>query len=387
MANDTRAIRVALHSTVTESRTSLHDILEEEEPNFELLKHSKMFGSAQKLEMKELNQKLELYMHKNKDKEAEILALKEQLRKRYGILANPNDDIKQKLSLIRHKQMEIFKLRQSQVEDEIDLNRRKSKISAMEESHARLIQERRELEAKIENVTAEIRKSESETAHDQNLIDQIRPERERLEKERLQRVVAHDKNIEALLLQRKKGVVIKPFEDVNIDFTKIEWNKKYTTESSSEDLDRDIKVLELKIKKLREESSSLDKQLWHITREKATLEIDVQRLENELRTAEANCESLRKQIQINENSHREELAVLHQKIQDQEAIKAELEIELQRAIDALKQMPDGHNGKESILAEIAEMERLLLEKRKIRNDVIIQLKEEERKTDEGKSKL
>lgn len=56
--NDTenhRSIRYKTHSNVTQSCASLHDILEQEEDEFELLRHSKMYGSAQKQEMRKLN--------------------------------------------------------------------------------------------------------------------------------------------------------------------------------------------------------------------------------------------------------------------------------------------------------------------------------------------
>ena len=77
-----------------------------------------------------------------------------------------------------------------------------------------------------------------------------------------------------------------------IDFAKIKWNKTFSENINDSSLDIKIKALEKKIWVAREESVKLDKELMVLSREKITLELDVKRLETELRHTEQLCENV-----------------------------------------------------------------------------------------------
>jgi len=362
-----RSIRYKTHS-VTQSCASLHDILEQEESEFELLKHSQMYGSAQKQEMKKLNVKLEEYMSLNNELDKDIFELTAKIKKTKHNINNQDDDVEKKLAFIRNKQIEVFKLRNSQVEEEIELNKRKAKIEAIDEQLARYDQERKELELKLSNVSNDIRDCESEIQSDQAEIERIKPEREEMEKERRRRAIKHDQEIRILLAGRKKFSVLSDEEITeNIDFAKIKWNKKFSESVTDSAIDIKIKALEKKIWLAREESVKLDKEVMVLSREKVTLELDVKRLESELRHVAQNCENYKKQIIINQESHKRDIDELNAKIAEQEETKRELQLTLQKLLHDLRELQNGHgiDTKEPIAAEIARMEQLLKEKRQV----------------------
>lgn len=369
--NDTenhRSIRYKTHSNVTQSCASLHDILEQEEDEFELLRHSKMYGSAQKQEMRKLNTKLEDYMNLNNELDKDIMGLTLKIKKSRHNINNQDDDVEKKLAMIRSKQIDIFKLRNSQVEEEIELNKRKAKIDTMDEQLVRYDQERKELELKIANVTGDIRHCEGEIQADQAAVDRIRPEREELEKERRRRVIKHDQEIRVMLIGRKKFSVLSDEEITeNIDFAKIKWNKKFSESTVESAVDIKIRGLEKRIWAAREESSKLDKEIMVLSREKITLELDVKRLETEFRHVEQNCENYEKQILLNKEIHQRDIEELNAKIAEQEETKRMLVIELERLLHDLRQFQSaqGVGHKEPIVAEIARMEELLREKKRV----------------------
>jgi len=365
---ETRSIRYKTHSNVTQSCASLHDILEQEEDEFELLRHSKMYGSAQKQEMRKLNTKLEDYMNLNNELDKDIMAYTLKIKKSRHNINHQDDDVEKKLAMIRSKQIDIFKLRNSQVEEEIELNKRKAKIDTMDEQLTRYDQERKELELKIANVTGDIRHCEGEIQSDQAAVDRIRPEREELEKERRRRVIKHDQEIRVMLSGRKKFSVLSDQEITeNIDFAKIKWNKKFSESTVESAVDIKIRGLEKMIWAAREESVKLDKVLMVLSREKITLELDVKRLETEFRHVEQNCENYEKQILMNKATHLRDIEELNAKIAEQEETKRMLVIELERLLHDLRQFQSiqGVGHKEPIVDEIARMEELLREKKRV----------------------
>ena len=168
--------------------------------------------------------KLEDYMNLNNELDKDIMGLTLKIKKSRHNINHQDDDVEKKLAMIRSKQIDIFKLRNSQVEEEIELNKRKAKIDTMDEQLVRYDQERKELELKIANVTGDIRHCEGEIQADQAAVDRIRPEREELEKERRRRVIKHDQEIRVMLSGRKKF-------SVPGGFVKMSWKRPEKAEN------------------------------------------------------------------------------------------------------------------------------------------------------------
>merc|ERR1711976_395300 len=294
-------------SSLNQSAASLRDILEQEGPEeFQVLEASKMYGDGQKRQMKQLNRQLEDYMKMNKDLDNEIADLNNEIQKAKRNANHQDGDIIRKVEVIRTEKKEIDILRTKQKETNILLEKVKLRNENCEGDNRRYEMQIRELEVKIGSVSKEIEKADDELRKDQDEIDRLEPYLKNLLVEQKEREVKHKRKVEELIVNRKK-TQIPDVPEIQKHVPAM-LNNYRNSQIGNDSKPAEIKQLESKVEQARLESRRLDKEILVVHRKKDQIELEIKKMEMEIRQSEANCEGIRKQTAQIEENNRKELA-------------------------------------------------------------------------------
>ena len=147
--------------------------------------------------------------------------------------------------------------------------------------------------------------------------------------EQKEREVKHKRNVEELIVNRKK-TQIPDVPEIQKHVPAM-LNNYRNSQIGNDSKPAEIKQLESKVEQARLESRRLDKEILVVHRKKDQIELEIKKMEMEIRQSEANCEGIRKQTAQIEENNRKELAEMERSIEKLQEEKQQLLRQLEEA--------------------------------------------------------